>query len=65
MNLIGTADIAAMLGLGREHVTSRVTKRADFPVPVLVLSRKTVRWESADVEKWIERQRAMAARRPR
>lgn len=62
MNLIGTADIAALLGLGRGHVTDKVTKRLDFPKPVLVLSQKTVRWELADVERWIRMQRASAAR---
>lgn len=62
-DLIGTADIARMLGLCREHVTSRVTKRPDFPAPALVLSRKTVRWDRAAVVRWLEQQRIKAARR--
>lgn len=63
MDLIGTGDIADMLGLGREHVTSRVTKRPDFPAPSLVLSRKTVRWDRAAVMRWIDQQRVKASKR--
>lgn len=63
MDLIGTGDIADMLGLNREHVTSRVTKRPDFPAPALVLSRKTVRWDRAAVLAWINRQRVKASQR--
>ena len=50
--LIDTKDIASALGLGREYVTDRVTKRPDFPAPVLRLSAKVVRWARADFERW-------------
>ena len=43
-HLIDTGDIAADLGL--------VVKRPDFPGPLLVLSRKTVKWSSAQYETW-------------
>lgn len=36
---IDTEGIAAMLGLTRQHVTDRLTKRRDFPRPVIDLSR--------------------------
>lgn len=52
MDLISTADIAEDLGLGRDYVTSRLTKRPDFPAPTLRLSQKTVRWLRDDYEAW-------------
>ena len=51
-HLIDTGDIAADLGLGRDYVTRKVVKRPDFPGPLLVLSRKTVKWSSAQYETW-------------
>lgn len=62
-DLIGTADIAALVQLNRDYVTSVVTKRVDFPAPALVLSRKTVRWDRAAVLQWIARQRVKASKR--
>lgn len=61
MNYIDTGDIAAILGLEREYVTDRLTKRPDFPAPALVLSRKTVRWLSADFDAWLQAQANRAA----
>lgn len=52
-DLIGTGDIASLLGLTRAHVTDRLSKRPDFPAPVLRLSRKTVRWSRRAIERWI------------
>ena len=52
--LVGTQDIAQYLGLSREWVTDNVTKRPDFPKPVINLSRKTRKWSWADVAKWAE-----------
>lgn len=46
---IDTEGIAALLGLTRQHVTDRLTKRRDFPRPVIDLSRRTRRWREADV----------------
>lgn len=46
---VDTAGIAALLGLSREHVTDRLTKRRDFPKPVINLSRRTRRWRERDV----------------
>ena len=36
---IDTEGIAPLLGLTRQHVTDRLTKRRDFPRPVIDLSR--------------------------
>lgn len=52
--VIGTAEIAAMSGLSREHVTDRITKRADFPRPVINISRRTRFWRRADVLAWMQ-----------
>lgn len=43
------ADIAALLGLSREHVTDRITKRVDFPKPFINVSRRTRYWRTVDV----------------
>lgn len=39
-----------------------VESRPDFPKPVLKLSQKTVRWEAADIDRWLKQQRAIAQR---
>ena len=47
-----TADIAAYLGVTRAHVTDRIVKRVDFPVPHINRSRKLKRWRADDVVAW-------------
>ena len=49
---IDTAGIAALLGVCRRHVTERVTKRPDFPAPIIDVSRKMRRWSESEVLKW-------------
>lgn len=51
--MIGTKEIAAMLGLTRRYVTNVVVKRPDFPKPAVTLSSKTKRWEEVDVMRWM------------
>lgn len=50
--LIDTQDIADLLGVSRQHVTGRITKRPDFPRPAMDLSRRLRKWRRADVLKW-------------
>lgn len=50
--LIDTARIADILGMTREHVTDRITKRPDFPRPALNLSQRARRWRETDVLAW-------------
>ena len=50
---LDTAGIAALLGCTRQHVTSRVTKRVDFPRPYINVSRRTRYWRTSDVLKWM------------
>lgn len=52
---MSTADIAALLGLSREHVTDRITKRVDFPKPFINVSRRTRYWRTVDVMAWLRR----------
>lgn len=53
VDLVGTADIARILGVSRAHATNRITKRADFPKPVVNLTQRLRRWKRADVERWV------------
>ncbi|MDH1379327.1 hypothetical protein N5J07_07630 [Comamonas aquatica] len=52
---MSTADIAALLGCTRQHVTSRVTKRVDFPRPYINVSRRMRYWRTVDVMAWLKR----------
>ena len=51
-DLIGTAEIAEMLGVCRAHATNRITKLPTFPKPVVDLTQRVRRWRKRDVEKW-------------
>lgn len=53
IDLVGTCDIARMLGVSHAHTTNRLTKRPDFPKPVVNLSQRLRRWKRSDVERWI------------
>ena len=50
-------QMACILHERPEYVRDRVVKRADFPRPALVLSRKVVKWAHHDWEKWLEKKR--------
>lgn len=52
---LDTAGIAALLGCTRQHVTSRVTKRVDFPKPYINVSRRIRYWRTSDVRSWMEK----------
>ena len=53
VELINSEGIAALLGLSRAHVTGRLTKRPDFPRPIINLSQRVRRWLRSDVEAWV------------
>lgn len=55
---VDTAGIAKLLGCGRQHVTSRVTKRVDFPKPYINVSRRIRYWRTSDVQAWMEKDSA-------
>jgi predicted DNA-binding transcriptional regulator AlpA len=53
--LVDTQDIAQFLGVTRQWVTDSITKRPDFPKPVINISRKTRKWNIEDVFKWSQK----------
>lgn len=50
---LDTAAIAAILGVTREHVTDRITKRPDFPKPFINVSRRLRYWRQSEVQAWM------------
>lgn len=52
---LDTAGIAAMLGVTREHVTDRITKRLDFPRPFINVSRRLRYWRASEVQAWMQK----------
>ena len=49
-HLMGTAEVATLLGVSRTRV-GQLAQRDDFPAPVARLAAGPV-WESADIERW-------------
>lgn len=49
---IGTEEISMIFGLSRSHIVGRITKRPDFPKPVINLSQRVRKWLRSDVEAW-------------
>lgn len=60
--MIDRKTIANLLGVSAEHFRRRIECRPDFPRPALRLSRKTVRWEQSDVQRWIDAQTVRSQR---
>lgn len=52
--LIDTLEISKMFGVTRHHVTSRITKRPDFPKPCVDLSQRLRRWKKDEVLRWVK-----------
>lgn len=52
--LVTTKDIAQLLGATQTYVTNRLTKRADFPKPVVNLSQRMRKWRACDVLAYIK-----------
>ena len=50
VELVGTAEIAEMLGLSRQRV-HQLTSKPDFPQPLAVLAAGVI-WRREDVEEW-------------
>ena len=53
LDLVGTKEIARMLGVCQAHVTNRIVKRPDFPKPAVNLSQKLRKWRREDVLKMV------------
>jgi predicted DNA-binding transcriptional regulator AlpA len=54
MRTVTRADIAQITGYSAKYVRDNLTKRPDFPKPVIRLSTQNVRWLEADVMKWMK-----------
>jgi hypothetical protein len=54
VDLVGVAEIAAMLGLTRQRVNAIVQTHSDFPKPVAELSAGRI-WFRKDIEAWARR----------
>lgn len=52
LDLMGTAEIAELLGVTRQRV-SQLVKRDDFPAPVATLIGGTI-WLAKDVREWAD-----------
>lgn len=52
-DLLGTKDIARMLGISQAHCVGRIIKRPDFPRPVVNLSQRLRKWRREDVMKYV------------
>jgi predicted DNA-binding transcriptional regulator AlpA len=52
--LIDTGTIASLLGVSREYVTDKLTKRPDFPRPRVNVSQRLRKWSEAEVRAWLE-----------
>jgi prophage regulatory protein len=50
LELMGTAEIAAMLGISRQRVL-KLAEKPDFPRPLAVLSMGKV-WLGSDIRTW-------------
>lgn len=53
MKTITKAEIAQITGYSQRYVRDNLTKRPDFPKPVMRLSTQNVRWLESDVRAWI------------
>jgi predicted DNA-binding transcriptional regulator AlpA len=53
LDLIGTQDIARMLGVTQSHCVGRIVKRPDFPKPAINLSQRLRKWRRDDVLKFL------------
>jgi len=53
MRTLNRSEIAALLGYSAKYVRDNLTKRPDFPKPVIRLSTQNVRWLESDVMTWV------------
>jgi predicted DNA-binding transcriptional regulator AlpA len=51
-DLIDTKGIAERLSVTRKYVTDKLTKRPDFPRPVVDVSSHLRRWRASDVDRY-------------
>lgn len=52
---VNIAGIATLLGYSVRHTRDHVTKRPDFPKPIIALSTHNRWWSEVEVLRWAER----------
>ncbi len=55
-DLMGTAEVAAHLGVSRQRVLQLLSEQDDFPQPVALLRMGKV-WHAPEVRAWADRRR--------
>lgn len=65
MQLLTIDDIAQLFGVKRRTVADKWMARPDFPPPRFAPSRRTRRWDMADIMRWASPASARSARRSR
>ena len=63
LDLVGTTDIAAMLGVSRQRVGQLAATHPDFPPPLDVIGGRRV-WNRKHIERWIAAHPARTPGRP-
>lgn len=56
--LIDRKAIAQRIGIAVDTLRKNYESQPDYPKPALRLSRKTVRWDASEIEKWLARRSA-------
>ena len=54
---MGTAEIAALLGVSRQRVLQLLREQPEFPQPVAVLKMGNV-WRGVDIREWAKGRRS-------
>ncbi|PUE44458.1 hypothetical protein B9Z47_18170 [Limnohabitans sp. 2KL-1] len=53
IELMGTKEIARLLGVSQGHCVGRIIKRPDFPKPVINLSQRLRKWRKDEVYAYV------------
>lgn len=53
IELMGTQEIARLLGVSQAHCVGRIIKRPDFPKPVINLSQRLRKWRKDEVYAYV------------
>lgn len=51
-NEIDAGTVSQLLDVSRQHFTDRISKRPDFPKPVVDYSARNRKWRFDEVMKW-------------
>lgn len=51
-NRLDYTGAAELLGVSRRYLVNKLSKRPDFPRPIMRISNRTVWWDERDVIAW-------------